>query len=585
MSTQEKADAISRETESDTPSKHQLVESPGVRRIEAISNAFNYPLKLALFLGIFLLSYIYGLDGSVRYTFQTTATNSYSTLPLLSTVGTVRSIIAAAAQPAYGRIGDVFGRVELLCVSVLFYVIGTIVEAVADNVHEFAGGAILYQLGMTGVQLLVEIIIADVTSLRNRLFLSYIPATPYLINAWVSGNLASSILVRSTWRWGVGMFAILLPALALPVIIVLMLAAHRAKRQSKLIGLQTLKQVHGSYGALLEDLFWRVDIVGLILICAFLSLILLPMTIAGGESSRWGHADMIAMFIIGFLTIPLFVFWEAKFARFPVMPFHLLTDRSIIGALLCAVFLNTVWYLQGDYLFTVLQVSFDQTVLSSTRIAFLYSFVSVITGLVVGIVVRYIRYIKWFAVTGVLIFTLGMGMLVRFRGTGGSGETSGMIGSQIVLGIAGGFTPYTVQALVQAATKHEHVALVTALYLSAYNVGSAIGAAISGAIWTNTLPGKLNFYLGNSTLATEAYGAPLTFIVSHPFGTPERTQMVKAYNDAQRLLCITGVCLCVPFLLCALVLRNPRLGDRQSLEEAENDVVVGEIQSGSNLKA
>lgn len=73
----------------------------------------------------------------------------------------------------------------------------------------------------------------------------------------------------------------------------------------------------------------------------------------------------------------------------------------------------------------------------------------------VGLIVRYVRYVKWFAVTGVCIFAIAMGMLVRFRGVGGSGDRSGVIGSQIVLGIAGGFTPYTVQALVQAATKHE----------------------------------------------------------------------------------------------------------------------------------
>ncbi|KAI5118613.1 hypothetical protein M0805_008044 [Coniferiporia weirii] len=552
-------------------SKRDELENPGVQRIAAISEEFTLPLKISLFVGIFLISYVYGLDGSVRSTFQATATNSYSSHSLLATLNTVRAIIAAAAQPAYARIADVFGRVELICVSVFFYTLGTIVEASSNNVRTFAGGAILYQIGYTGLTLLVEIIIADITSLHNRLFLSYIPATPYLINAWVGGNVASAFLLHSTWNWGVGIFAILMPVCAIPAIFTLMIAARRAKVAGKLQGFQTLKQLHGSYGALVVDLFWRLDSIGLLLICGFLSLILLPMTIAGGTSSRWGHADVIVMLVIGVLLVPVFVLWEMKYARFPVMPFHLLKDRSVIGGMGCAVFLNCVWYLQGDYLYTVLVVAFDQSILSATRISFLYSFVSVLTGLVVGLVVRYVRYIKWFAVAGVCLFALGMGLLVRFRGIHGNGDTAGIIGSQIVLGFAGGFTPYSVQALVQAATKHEHVALVTALYLAAYNVGSAIGGAISGAIWTNTLPGKLESYLGNSTLATAAYDSPLTFVLSYPFGTPERTAVVHAYNDTQRLLCIAGVCLCVPFLACALVLRNPRLVDRQSLENAERE--------------
>ena len=111
--------------------------------------------------------------------------------------------------------------------------------------------------------------------------------------------------------------------------------------------------------------------------------------------------------------------------------------------------------------------------------------------------------------------------------------------------------------------------MVTGLYLAAYYVGSGIGSSVSGAIWTNTLPNRLEKYISNSTLALDAYSAPLTFVLSYPVGTPERDGMIQAYGEVQRLLCITGACLCVPFLACALSLRNPRLGDKQSLDEAE----------------
>lgn len=44
--------------------------SPGVRRIEIISSHFRMVDRVFLFLAIFLIAYVYGLDGTVRYTYQ-----------------------------------------------------------------------------------------------------------------------------------------------------------------------------------------------------------------------------------------------------------------------------------------------------------------------------------------------------------------------------------------------------------------------------------------------------------------------------------------------------------------------------------
>jgi MFS family permease len=82
---------------------------------------------------------------------------------------------------------------------------GTIVEAVSKNVASFAVGAFLYQIGYTTIILLVEVIVADITSLRSRLFFAYIPATPFIINTWVSGNIADRVVHNLGWRWGIGM--------------------------------------------------------------------------------------------------------------------------------------------------------------------------------------------------------------------------------------------------------------------------------------------------------------------------------------------------------------------------------------------
>lgn len=137
------------------------------------------------------------------------------------------------------------------------------------------------------------------------------------------------MLLHSTWQWGVGMFALILPVVSIPLITCLLIASRRARRQGKLVGLATLREAHGGYRNLYKDLFWRLDIIGLILLCAVLSLILVPLTIASGTSSRWGHADVIVMLVIGVVTIPFFAWWELKFAEHPILPFHLIKDRSM----------------------------------------------------------------------------------------------------------------------------------------------------------------------------------------------------------------------------------------------------------------
>lgn len=115
------------------------------------------------------------------------------------------------------------------------------------------------------------------------------------------------------------------------------------------------------------------------------------------------------------------------------------------------------------------------------------------------------------------------------------------------------------------------LAVITGLYLAAYNVGSALGNTISGAIWNQVLPSELNYRLGNQTLAAYVYAKPLDFAAVNPVGTPDRDNVILAYQKTQRLLCITGICLTVPLIAFALVIRNPTLTKEQSLAKAEEE--------------
>ena len=548
-------------------------KSPGVRRAEALSAVLTPRDYVFIFVSVFIVAFAYGLDGMLRYAYQPYAAASFSQHSLLATVNVLRSVVAAAAQPASARIADIFGRVELICLSVVLYVLGTIIEAVSQNVATFAAGALVYQIGYTIIILLLEVIIADITSTRARLLFSYIPTTPFLILTWISGNVSEAVLSVTDWRWGIGMWCIIYPVCASPLIISLMMLGRRAARR------QGSKPSDGVTNAVrnlpwrlfLAYLFWRLDVIGVILMIAVFSLILVPMTIAGGFEASWTAAKVLAPLIVGVCTIPVFVLWQL-YAPQPLVPLRLIKDRAIWAALGIALMLNWAWFMQGDYLYSVLVIAFDFDVEMATRLSSFYTFFSVFTGTVLGFVVYKVRRLKIFIVIGTCLFMVAFGLLIQYRGDADRSSKAGVIGAQVVLGIAGGMFPYPAQVCLQAGLEHEHLAVMTSLYLATYNLGSAFGGAISGAIWTQVLPGELTWRMAkfnNDTLASYAYGDPFTFARQYAVGTDERQALIDSYKHAQKLLTITGICLCVPLIAFAAALRNPKLNDDQTLAESE----------------
>lgn len=133
------------------------------------------------------------------------------------------------------------------------------------------------------------------------------------------------------------------------------------------------------------------------------------------------------------------------------------------------------------------------------------------------------------------------------------------------------------------------VAVITGVYLASYNIGSALGNTVSTAIWTQVLPRELaRGFGGDRVKSAQWYGSPLMLIATNPPGTPDRDVVIQVYMHMQRLLCITGVCICVPLIFFACVIRNPKLNNQQSLPDAESgcqSVSAPEIQDTESRRS
>ena len=54
----------------------------------------------------------------------------------------------------------------------------------------------------SGLQLLTQVIIADIASLRWRGLVSGLVSLPFLLNAFVGSRLAAAMIEGPGWRWG-----------------------------------------------------------------------------------------------------------------------------------------------------------------------------------------------------------------------------------------------------------------------------------------------------------------------------------------------------------------------------------------------
>ncbi|KAL8999091.1 MAG: hypothetical protein Q9169_001979 [Polycauliona sp. 2 TL-2023] len=544
----------------------------GVKNIEAISQIWSKWALVAAYVGIFLLAFFTSLESQTTINLTVYATSAFSQHSLVATVLVVQSVVNAVIKPPMAKIANVFGRLEAFSISVFLYVIGYIQMAASDSVKTFAAAQIFYSAGGTGIQILQQIFIADTSDLLNRALWSSLPDVPFLITVWVGAPLASDLLSHTTWRWGYGIWTMVLPASFLPLALALFLNMRKAKKLGRLppspwAGQSVLT------GA--KNLWYELDIMGLLLLSAAFALILIPCTLAQRAKGGWNNGSMIAMVVIGALCLVAFPFWESssKLAPRPFMPPRLFKNRTVAAGCAIAFFYFAAFYTSVQpYFYSYLQVVQNDSITAAGHITQTFSFTSTVASILTGLAIKFSRHYKYFIIVGCAIYLLGIGLMIRYRREGSS--TGSIVGTQIAVGIGGGMLNVPAQLGVQASVNHGDVAAATAVFLTILEIGGAVGSAISGSVWTSSIPKKLALYLPPETQADAIliFGN-LTLAQSYPMGGLERTAINRSYQETMNILLIIAVCLAIPLFPLSLVMKNYKLDE---VDQKVKGVVIGQ---------
>ncbi|KAJ4129190.1 hypothetical protein NW768_007725 [Fusarium equiseti] len=523
----------------------------GIERVRAITSVWSKKTLISMFLMLYLISFVDMIMNYIDSALNPYITSSFGAHGLLNIGSILASIIGACAPLPLAKAIDVWGRVEGFAFMMTVCIVGMIMKATCTTVQMYIGAHILYWVGHIGIMYVISVMLADMTTLTNRALIYGINTTPRIVATFASPEIATGFYENLNFRWAFGAFAIIIAACSIPAMATMVYMFRSATKQ----GVITRKRSDRTFLQSMKYYFVQFDIIGILVLCACISCLLLPYSLVPYAPNSWKTPYIIALPVVGVVLIPVFYFWEAKYAPVQFLPFKYLKEPTIIGSCL----LNAIMFLStfswNAYFGSYLQVVNRLSISNANYVLNAYSLTSSVIAPFVGWFVASTGNIKWTAMVGAPIMLLGTALIIPFRA---ENTNVGLLAfTQILVGFGAGVFSTVDQVAVMAPVTHKELAVVTALSGLFGGVGAGIGYAVAGGFWNNVMPVQLAQRLPEAVKAnaTIIFG-DITIQQSFADGSLEREAIVGAYAHTMRLMAITGVATMPLCVLSIIIWRN-----------------------------
>ncbi|HBR47881.1 MAG TPA: MFS transporter, partial [Afipia sp.] len=141
-----------------------LSEAPPIVPAPPLSKSEVRTILLSLMLTMFLTA----LDQTIVATALPTIGRQFHDVSNLSWVITAYLLSSTAVAPVYGTLSDIYGRRAMIIVSLALFLLGSVLCAIAPNILTLILARALQGLGGGGILPLVQTVISDVVTPRER---------------------------------------------------------------------------------------------------------------------------------------------------------------------------------------------------------------------------------------------------------------------------------------------------------------------------------------------------------------------------------------------------------------------------------
>ena len=464
---------------------------------------------------------------------------------------TATLLTTAISTPIWGKLADLFNRKLLIQIAIVVFVGATAAAGFAQDTNTLIAFRAVQGIGGGGLAALSQVIMADIISPRERgRYMGLFGAV--MAVATVGGPLLGGWITDvANWRWN---FFVALP-FAVAALIILQKTLHISTERTRKV---------------------TIDYVGIVLLSAAVSLILIWITNAG-STFDWWSTETVLMVGGAIVSTVAFIIVELR-VREPLIPLTLFRGRTFTLSVLASISIGVAMFGTSVYLAQYMQLSRGATPTEAGLMTLPMMAGLLIASMVIGQLVT--RFGKWkgYLILGSVLLIAGSVMLSTLHY-----DTNFVLVSiyMFVMGAGVGMTMQNLVLIVQNVAKPSEMGVASSGVTFFRSLGGTIGVSVMGAVLANSLTGLFSdgkerigaaiAQLGDKGAEVAAQLSSGTLPEVRLLPEPVRSIIEDSYAQAISHAFLIGIPLAVVSLIAILFLPNRPLTTMTTSERAHAD--------------